>query len=70
MSPVITIMAVILCAGLVALVRAVLVAPIGSEDENGFVLKAVAKKQPAKSPAAASLLEVAPARAHRRVRAA
>lgn len=69
MSPVITIMAVILCAGLVALVRAVLVAPIGSEDENGFVLKAVAKK-PAKSPAAASLLEVAPARAHRRVRAA
>lgn len=69
MSPVVTIMVFALCAGLIALVRAVLVAPVGSEDENGFVFKAVGRKA-AKSSTAAALLGAAPARAHHRVRAA
>lgn len=69
MSPVITIMALTLCAGLIALARAVLVAPVGTEDENGFVFKVAAKKT-VKSSAAATLLGAEPARAHHRVRAA
>lgn len=69
MSPVITIMALTLCAGLVALVRAVIVAPVGSEDDNGFVLKVTAKKT-VKTSSAATLLGAEPARAHHRVRAA
>jgi hypothetical protein len=66
MSPVITIMALTLCAGLIALMRAVLVAPVGSEDENGFVFKAAAKKT-VKPAATGRLLAPAPVRAHHRV---
>ena len=69
MSPVITIMSLALCAGLIALVRAVLVAPVGVEDENGFAFKVAAKKT-VKASTAATFLGTAPARAQHRVRAA
>jgi hypothetical protein len=69
MSPVITIMAFTLCAGLIALVHAVLIAPEGSEHENGFAVTTAAKKT-VKASAGATLLGTAPARAHHRVKAA
>lgn len=69
MSPVIAIIALTLCAGLIALVRAVLVAPEGREQENGFAFEAIAKKS-AKASVGVTLLTAAPARARHTVKAA